>query len=181
MGLDYELTMLPFPPRLLQKDFLQVNPLGTVPYFVDGAVRMTESVAISQYLVEHYGPTSLAVTATSPDYPQYVDWLYRSDATLTFPLTLVLRYRELEAEARRIPQVVEDYQRWFFGRLRVVEETMADREYLCAERLTIADICVGFALYLAEQLGLAGGFKPNTAAYWARLRERPALQRALAR
>ena len=31
MGLEYELVTLPFPPRLLQRDYLEVNPLGTVP------------------------------------------------------------------------------------------------------------------------------------------------------
>ncbi len=52
LGLSYELVMLPFPPRVREKRYLQINPLGTVPAFFDGdAVRMTESAAICQYLV----------------------------------------------------------------------------------------------------------------------------------
>jgi len=43
LGLAYELRMLAFPPRVHHKDFLALNPRGTVPLFVDGAVRMTES------------------------------------------------------------------------------------------------------------------------------------------
>ena len=39
MGLDYELITLPFPPRYLAKEYLQVNPLGTVPCLVDGIGR----------------------------------------------------------------------------------------------------------------------------------------------
>ena len=50
MGIAYELEDLPFPPRVFRKEYLGVNPLGTVPYFVDGETRMTESVAICHYL-----------------------------------------------------------------------------------------------------------------------------------
>ena len=46
MGLPYELKMLPFPPRVAAPDYLSVNPLGTIPTFFDGEMRMTESVAI---------------------------------------------------------------------------------------------------------------------------------------
>ena len=45
MGLDYELTMMPFPPRVFMKEYLDVNMLGTIPYLIDGDVKMTESVA----------------------------------------------------------------------------------------------------------------------------------------
>ena len=48
MGLDYELEVLKFPPRVFQRDYLEVNALGTVPFFVDGDVEMTESSAICQ-------------------------------------------------------------------------------------------------------------------------------------
>ena len=36
MGLDYEVEVLPFPPRIFQREYLDVNRLGTVPFFVDG-------------------------------------------------------------------------------------------------------------------------------------------------
>jgi glutathione S-transferase len=55
LELPYELKMLPFPPRALDKTYLSINPLGTVPAFFDGDVRMTESSAICQYLGEKYG------------------------------------------------------------------------------------------------------------------------------
>src|SRR5262245_8951418 len=67
MGLPYELKMLPFPPRVAAPDYLNVNPLGTIPTFFDGEMRMTESVAICQYLVSRYGPTPLAVDTAEPD------------------------------------------------------------------------------------------------------------------
>jgi glutathione S-transferase len=179
MGIPYELETMRFPPRAFREGYLNINPLGTVPAFTDGDLTMTESAGICQYLVDRFGPTDLGLTAADKDYGSYLNWLHRSDATLTFPQTIVLRYTRLEPEERRLKQAADDYTQWFFARLRSVEQAAAERDYLCAGRFTIADIAVGFALYLAETLGLRPGFKPNTEAYYLRLTERPAFQRAI--
>ena len=178
MGLAYELKMLPFPPRLLAKDYLAINPLGTIPFMIDGETRMTESSGICHYLGTRYGPTPLIVGLDEPAYGSFLNWMYFSDATLTFPQTLVLRYAQLEPEERRNPQVATDYAKWFFGRLRVVEAAAAKAETLCAGRFTAADIVIGYALRLAESIGLAKDFTPNVATYWARIQAREAYQRA---
>ena len=31
MDLDYQLHLLPFPPRVREKSYLEINPLGTIP------------------------------------------------------------------------------------------------------------------------------------------------------
>lgn len=179
MGIPYELEVMAFPPRFLQEGYLNVNPLGTVPAMTDGDLTMTESAGICQYLVDCHGPTTIALTPKDKDYGLYLNWLHRSDATLTFPQTIVLRYTQLEPEERRLKQAADDYTQWFFSRLKSVEQATGEHEFLCAGRFTIADICVGYALYLADTLGLRGGFKPNTEAYYKRLSERAAFQRAI--
>lgn len=179
MGLDYKLVMLPFPPRVFAKDYLAINPLGTIPTFFDGEMRMTESAAICHYLATRHGPSPLAVDMSEADYGVWLNWLYFSDATLTFPQTIFLRYSKLEPEDRRLPQAADDYKKWFFGRLRIVESTLAGRDYLAADRFTVADIAVGYGLMLAEILGLGGEFGPNVVAYWARLKARPSYAKAL--
>jgi glutathione S-transferase len=181
MGLPHELVTLPFPPRVLHKEYLKVNPLGTVPCLVDGAVKMTESAGICQYLVDRYGPTPLAVRPDEPDYGDYLNWLHRSDATLTFPQTLVLRYTRLEPEERRNPQVASDYRKWFLARMRCVEEATADRQYLCANRFTIADICITYAIVLAQSLDIEEVFTPTVRRYWDGITQRPAFQLAMER
>ena len=178
MGLDYQLEVMQFPPRFMHSGYTEISPIGTVPFFTDERVAMTESAGISQYLVDRYGPTELALTVDEPDYGLYLNWLHRSDATLTFPQTLVLRYSQLEPEERRLPQVVEDYSKWFFSRLRSLEIALDERQYLCADRFTIADVSVGYALYLAESLGLRDGFKAQTSAYYERIKARPAFVKA---
>lgn len=176
----YELHMLPFPPRVHARPFLELNPLGTVPLLVHGGVRMTESAAICQYLAGLHPRAGLDVLPADPAYGAYLNWLHMSDATLTFPQTLVLRYSRFESAERLQPQVVEDYGRWFLSRLRAVETAVAQAETLCAGRFTAADVAVGYALLLAQHLGLAERFGPATAAYWQRLQARPGYQRAQA-
>lgn len=178
MGLDYHLEMVPFPPRLLQPSYLEINPLGTLPYLIDGDTRMTESTGICHYLVDKYGPTELGLTVGHPEYGNYLNWLYHSDATLTFPQTLYLRYALMEPEERRQPQVAEDYVQWYMSRLRMLDTHLLDHDYLCASRFTIADIAVGYALYLGRTFGLVEAYKPQTEAYFQKLIARPAFQRA---
>ncbi len=179
LGLPYELRMLPFPPRMHARSYLDLNPLGTVPLLEDGAMRMTESAAMCHYLAARHSPGVLDVPVHESAYGAYLNWLHMSDATLTFPQTLVLRYTHFEPPERQQPQVASDYARWFLARLRAVDAAVQHNDYLCAGRFTAADVAVGYALLLARHLGLDAQFTPAVAAYWQRLQDRPALLRAL--
>ena len=176
MGLDYELTMMPFPPRVFMKEYLEVNMLGTIPYMIDGDVKMTESVAMSQYLVEKYGPSDLRVMPDEKDYPAYLNWLYHADATLTFPQTVVLRYKLQEPGVA--DAAVDGYSRWFVSRLKLLETSLDGKEYLCSDRFTIADICVSYAILLADSLGIHQAFKPNIKRWTDSLFEREAFKKS---
>ena len=180
LGLDYKLVNMEFPARATYPGYLDINPLGTVPTFLDGDLTLTESTGICKYLVDRYGAGKLAIAIDEPDYGRYLDWLFRSDATLTFPQTLVLRYTRLEPEERRLPQVVEDYSIWFHARLRYLETTLKDgRNYLVGDRFTIADIAVHYALHLATRVGLDGRFKPNTRRFYQYHLERESFKKVL--
>lgn len=181
MGLPYRLHLLPFPPRWAQPDYLQVNPLGTISYFTDGAQVLTESTGILLYLAERHGPTALQLTPDEPDYGLFLNYLFQSDATFTFPQTLVLRYRVLEPPDRRQPAVADAYAKWFLARMQWVEGHLADgRDWLTGGRFTAADIAVGYACLLAGTLGLAEGLGPLTQAWWERCTARDGYRRARA-
>ncbi|MDP1631743.1 MAG: glutathione S-transferase family protein [Caulobacter sp.] len=181
LGLAYDLRMLPFPPRFLKREYLQENPLGTIPLLVDGETRMTESAAIVEYLARKYGkPGGLAVEPDEPGFGAWLNALHFGEATLTFPQTLVLRYRRLEPEARRQPQVADDYAKWFLARLRGLEAIVSQADYVAAGRFTGGDISVAYALLLAESLGMADQFPPAVAAYWARMQVRDGFVRSKA-
>jgi glutathione S-transferase len=176
LGIPYELHLLPFPPRMRAPEYLQVNPLGTIPAMRDGETFMTESAAIVQYLATRHAPNDLVVLVQDPAYGAWLNWLHFGEATLTFPQTLVLRYRQLEPG--RAEHVADDYARWFMSRLRHVDGALQSSAWLCAGRFTAADISVGYALLLANFLKLSERFTPAVTDYWSRINTRPAFQAA---
>lgn len=143
---------------------------------------MTESSGICHYLVERYGKHEFGLRPEHPEYGSYINWLFHSDATLTFPQTIALRYGLMEPPERRLPQAVEDYKKWYLARLRLLSAHLLTRDYLCDGRFTIADICIGYALFLGTTPGLDLGaqYAPQVQHYLARLLSRPALLRARA-
>ena len=180
LGLAYELRVLPFPPRVKAQEYLEVNPLGTIPTFFDGAERMTESAAICHFLAARHSPGQLNVEVDEDAFGAYVNFLHFGEATLTFPQTLILRYTRFEPRERQQLQIVEDYTRWFLSRLRTLNPLFERHEFVCAGRFTAADVSVGYALLLADHIGLAPHFKPAVLAYWRRLQSREGFNRALA-
>lgn len=179
VGVDYDLIVMPFPPRQTTPDFLEQNPLGTIPLYVDGPVRMTESVAIAQYVASRYAPGRLIPDSNDPTFPDFLNFCLFGEATLTFPQAIVLRYGRFEPEDRRAPQVASDYTRWFLSRARGIDAFLARHSYAAGSDFTVADISVGYAIMLAHSVGIEDRLSETTLAYWKRLTDRPAYQNAL--
>jgi glutathione S-transferase len=177
LELEYEVQILPFPPRVFERDYLKVNSLGTVPFFSDGDIEMTESVGICQYLIDHYQRYDFGLEPSHPEYGAYLNWLHHADATLTFPQTIAMRYYYLEPTPEK-QAVADDYSKWYLSRLRRLDSHLESHEYLVDKRFTIADIAVSYALYLGRALKFDQHYKPQTAEYLQRLMERPAFKRA---
>ena len=201
-GRDYAMRTLPFPPREHQPEFLWSNILGTVPYFEhqekhDPSPRasLTESCAVPQYIVEQregWSRSSLNIPTHHRDRGAFLNWLCHADATLTFPQAVVMRYGVFEPGVA--DAAAEGYAKWFVARLRLLNLALADgRDYLCGGRMTIADICIGYALYNASEHGLCGRglaslgkeplsafYKPQTRDYLDRLLSRPTWRAAQA-
>ena len=182
-GVDLELEVLPFPPRAKAREFLDINPLGTVPALLVGDAAdnllMTESCAIAQFLAEKYSPGKLAVAIDEPDYPAYLDFLHHADATLTFPQTVYMRFAMFEKNLG-LAAAGEAYAEWFFARLVKVENRLATRSYLCADRFTVADICIAYSLYLTKITRLHNQLSPRLQAYLAEMTARPGFATAVA-
>ena len=176
VGMPIELTVMPFPPRALAPEYRAVNPLMTIPGWVENGRLLTESVAICERIAVG---TPLEVRPDEDDYWTYRNWLHRADATLTFPLAIMLRYTRVEAPERRLAQAVDDYRAFFGGRSRSIESALADgRKWLVAGRFTIADIAVGYAAFLAQSVGATSELGETTQAWLARCTARPAFLRA---
>ena len=179
-GVAIDLRLLPFPPRFQAPEFLEINPLGTVPMLVDGETAMTESCAIAHYLASKGGDRSLVVDPDETDYAAYLDFTYHADATITFPQTVYMRFALFEKD-KGWGEAGQAYAKWFWKRLVKLEQRLENREYLCADRFTVADICCGYALILARRVGLDEGVPATLKAYRERLTAREDYLRAVER
>lgn len=175
-GIEVDLRLLKFPPRAFEPDYRAVNPLMTIPGWVEDGRLMTELAAICERIAEG---TPLDVRRDEADYWDARNWLHRSDATLTFPLAIMIRYTRVEPEERRLRQAVEDYKAFFGGRAKSIEAALADgREWLVAGRFTIADIVTGYAAFLATTLGADDVLGDATTAWLERCMARDGFKRA---
>ena len=176
LGVPYRLKVIPFP---VDPSYADINPTGTVPYFLDGDLAMNESAAICQYLATRYGPSDLAVGPDEAGYGAWLNWLTFGEASMTFPLTRAFRYGgALAKRYGSYPDVAEQHLSTFRRNLERVDAALVDSEYLVADRFTIADISVAYNFQLLEMMKMTDLLSPAAAAYWARLKARPAWARA---
>ena len=131
-GVELDLRMLPFPPRHKAPEYLETNPLGTIPMLIDGETQMTESCAIAHYLAAKGGADHLLVAPGEADYGEYLDFTYHADATITFPQTVYMRFAIFEKH-KGWEDAGHAYANWFEKRLVKIEQRLATRDYLCAD------------------------------------------------
>ncbi|MET0251690.1 MAG: glutathione S-transferase family protein, partial [Novosphingobium sp.] len=124
------------------------------------------------------GPTELAVAPGEADYGSFLDFLHHADATITFPQTVYLRFVKMEPQLG-LKAAGEAYAEWFGQRLIKAERHLAEREYLCAGRFTVADIAVTYALHLATLAGLDRLVPDSLKAYRDRMTARAAFAQAI--
>lgn len=179
LGLDYELDTMAFPPRVHAPDYLDRNPLGTVPFMTDGEETLFDSAAMLIYLSGR-GDGALALRPDEPGYGEWLSWIVYGEADLTAPLAAMLRYSVFLPEDQRQPAVVADQQRLFLDRAMRAAKRLESAPWLSGNRFTAADISVGYALLLSRFLGVHKHWPAPFNDYWARIRERPAFAAAQA-
>jgi glutathione S-transferase len=177
LGDAVDIHQLRFPARVHHPEYLAVNALGSIPFFRDGEVCLSESMAICEYLAAKHGD-AVAVEPAEAGYAAYRQYCYFGEATLMPPLGTLVRQLMFEPIERRSAQLVEDARQLFRARQAVLAEVLRRGETLSADRFTLADVSVGYALSLAASLGERGLFAPEVANYFERLTQRPAYQRA---
>jgi glutathione S-transferase len=179
IGAKAEIKSMPYPPRRHAPDYFAVNPTGLVPLLIDGEVRLSESMAICDYLAAKHG-SPLVVPPADPERPQFLQWLWYGESTLMTPMSRLNIVRQVERKGPEVEAIIAGARDHVAERLKMLEQRLEGRDFLAAGRLTLADISVSYPLHLVGLLGLDDLLGPRSAAYHERLRARPAYQRAIA-
>jgi glutathione S-transferase len=178
LGLPYELERVEFLPK--ETVFAQATPLGKFPVLVDGEVVIGESGAIVEYILERSGDTRLAPPIGSPLRGPFLQWIHFAEATAFAPLGVIVWHALYRGDADRCEVAIEAARERGASALAVVERQLEHGDWLLGTMFSAADVMLGFTLAAAQLLGVLDERYPKTLAYFSRLSERPAFQRAMA-
>lgn len=159
--------------------FLSLNPAGKVPVLVDGALTLTESLAIITYVGEKF-PQSGLVPAPLAARAEYWRWCSFVVTELEQPLWLIAKHRFILPKAQRLPQIEGLQAAEFAAAATLLARRLAGREHLLDAGFSGADILAGHTLAWARSARVPLPM-PQLEAYLDRLNAQPAVQRARAR
>ena len=156
-------------------EYLAINPLGKVPALKHGDTIITEAAAICTYLADEFPHARLNIPVGDPRRGVYLKWLFFGPSCVE-PAMMDKAFPRKEAPPRGTLG---------FGDYDSVVDILAKAAakaapYLMGEHFTAADVTIGSQLQWGTMFGLLPK-RDEFAPYLARLAERPALRRAMAK
>ena len=163
-GFPYKVKTIPFDTR--ETNHLAQQPFGQVPFFEDGELSMFESGAALLYLARK------SETLMPSDSVGEADTLQWAVAALNSVETVTVPWWFLEVTGAKENGLVG----WFEKRLAHMETVLEGREWLAANRFTVADLLMADVLRIPKVREF--GARPATERYITRVTQRPAFKKA---
>ncbi len=137
--------------------FAQINPTGQTPALeLDNGQFLTEITAICEYLDEWKGAPSL-IGSTPEERAHTRMWMRRVDLNICEPMANGFRYSQglkmFEGRMRCIPAAADDLKAIAAEKLTWLDGQMAGRNFICGDKLTLADILLFAFLDFGGQVG----------------------------
>ncbi len=172
LGQDYEI--LEAGPR--SDKISEVNPSGKIPALIDDGTTLFDSVAIMQYLADKHG----ALTAPCGTIERAIQdsFVHFANDEMDSVLWVAQKHLSYYPEKLRIPEVRQSAE-WDYARaMQTLETRLGDNEFVMGDKISVPDLlishCAGWAL--GQRFKKPKG---KLADYFKRLRDRPAMKRAL--
>jgi len=193
MGLPYDIERYERERSgLAPKSLREVHPLGKSPVLVDGKQVLAESGAILEYLVDRHGKGRFAPPPGTPERLRYTYWMHYAEGSAMPPLLMKLVFDRIESGpmpffvrpiARGISSKVKGM---FIGpqirtHLDFMEASLNDAPWFAGAEFSAADIQMSFPVEAAAARAGLDASRPRLMDFLARIRARPAYQRALER
>ena len=174
LGVDYDLHLLDLKAGT-QRDpaYLALNPLGKVPAIRHDGAMVTEQPAVMMYLADLHPDKGLAPAIGDPLRGPYLRWMVFYGSC--FEPALVDHSMQREPA----PHMTSPYGTWQEV-LDAIVDQLTPGPWLLGERFSAADELWGTALHWTTMFKLVPEVPP-VRDYVARVRARPAMQRAEAK
>lgn len=176
VGVDYTLEVYHrdehgrAPPELKK-----VHPLGKSPVIDDEGFILSETGAITSYILEKYDTDNRLAppTASLQEWATYTQWLAYPEASVFAPLLLKMLIMRSGVDH---PLISPFSSAEITLHLTHIANQLADNDYILGE-FSGADFGIGYVVFMAELLGQLGDY-PTLSAYLKRFTERPAFRQA---
>jgi glutathione S-transferase len=165
-GLDYAVRTIPFDDRAT--NHLDRQPFGQVPYLDDGAVKIFESGAGLLHLARK---SDRLMPSDPVGAAETLEWTI---AALNSIEMVSVPWWFLGISGEKDNKLTG----WLDQRLDHLERIFGEREWLAADRFTVADLLMADVLRVSDVR--AFGDRPATEAYVTRVTDRPAFRKARA-
>lgn len=158
---------------LAPPELTAIHPLGKSPVIEHNGLVITESGAITEYLIEQFAP-HLAPEANSADHVSYVQWLHFAESSAMLPLLLRLFVEKDGCNTNFMAGYADMEVAKVIGYLNA---SLAGKRYLVADKLTGADIMMSFVIELLAARGELSKYA-NLERYYQQLNTHAAFIRA---
>jgi glutathione S-transferase len=165
-GLPYAIRTIPFDDRAT--NHLDRQPFGQVPFLDDGGVKMFESGAGLLHLARK---SDLLMPTDPAGAAETLEWTI---AALNSVEMVSVPWWFLGVTGAKENNLTG----WLESRLAHIERVLTDRQWLAADRFSVADLLMADVLRVKNVR--AFGDRPATEAYVARITDRPAFRKAYA-
>jgi glutathione S-transferase len=179
IGLNYEVVRYQRDAKtmLAPSSLRAIHPLGKSPIIEDGPLRLAETGAIVDYLVDRYGK-ELEPAPGDEAHWRYRYWLHYAEGSLMPPLLLKL-------VVGRLGLFGWPARRYVDGQIKLhldyLEKELRHEKWFAGDAFSAADIMMSFPLEAANSRGGLNASRPNLMSFLARIHARPAYQTALSR
>lgn len=145
LGVPYEVEPVDFSAEnRARPEWRMMNPVGKVPVMTDGDMKMFESCAMMQYVLDRYGDGKLQPAKDNPTYAHYLQWSWFAEATFARPLGEIVNHRrEFKPE---LHNVVAEMKSRATAAVNAIDAAVVDRPYLLGDKMSAADLSICYAM-----------------------------------
>ncbi|MEC7830295.1 MAG: glutathione S-transferase family protein [Pseudomonadota bacterium] len=179
LELPYEVNNMAFHPKDLKSDeHRKRHPLGRIPVLDDGDIRIYESGAIVEYVLERHKNGGLKPSSDDVLYPNYLQWFHYCEGMVMPPINTIVVQTILLPPDRRDETVLGQAQRLLTKSLAPVNETLEGNDYLIGN-FSAADIMLGHACFMSNRMGCVPDEMTNLKRYVENISNREAFKVAI--
>lgn len=157
LGLDYEL--MPIGPRTGETktdEYTAMTRKQKVPFLVDNDVRLSESVAITRYLISNYPTDSVWAPQTAKEFAKEDEWTcYIYGELDETSLYIMRRHGDLAAIYGGSPEIIQSCKLYAELHLGIIANYLDGRSSVMPQGFGLADIVLVSCLDWARFYGLA--------------------------